>query len=105
MINDQSIKELTDKIALEFRPEKIILFGSHVSGSAGQDSDVDLLVILSFEGQAMRKSAEILRRVQPRIPVDLIVRTPKDVRERLGWNDFFLREIMERGKILYESSQ
>ena len=104
MVDDRSIKELTDRIAREFNPEKIILFGSHVSGSAGEDSDVDLLVILPFEGQATRKSAEILRRVQPRIPVDLIVRRPDDVRERLKWKDFFLREIMERGKTLYESS-
>jgi uncharacterized protein len=104
MVNDHSIKELTERIAREFHPEKIILFGSHVSGSAAEDSDVDLLVILPFEGHAIRKSTEILRKVQPRIPVDLIVRTPDYVRERLKWNDFFLREIIERGKTLYESS-
>jgi len=74
------------------------------AGAVGEDSDVDLLVILPFEGQAIRKSTEILRKIQPRIPVDLIVRTPDYVRERLKWNDFFLREIIERGKTLYESS-
>jgi predicted nucleotidyltransferase len=104
MVDEQSIKELTERIVREFHPQKIILFGSYVSGNAGEGSDVDLLVILPFEGQAIRKSAEILKKVQPRIPVDLLVHTPDYVRKRLEWNDFFLREIMERGKTLYESS-
>ena len=104
MVDEQSIKELTERIVREFHPQKIILFGSYVSGNAGEGSDVDLLVILPFEGQAIRKSAEILKKVQPRIPVDLLVHTPDYVRNRLEWNDFFLREIMDRGKTLYESS-
>jgi predicted nucleotidyltransferase len=104
MVDEQSIKELTERIVREFHPQKIILFGSYVSGNAGEGSDVDLLVILPFKGQAIRKSAEILKKVQPRIPVDLLVHTPDYVRKRLEWNDFFLREIMERGKTLYESS-
>ena len=94
MVDEQSIKELTERIVREFHPQKIILFGSYVTGSAGQDSDVDLLVILPFKEQAIRKSAEILKKVQPRIPVDLLVRTPDYIQRRLQWNDFFLREIM-----------
>ncbi len=104
MVDEQSIKELTDRIVGEFHPQKVILFGSYVSGNATEDSDVDLLVILPFEGEAVHKSTEILRKVQPRIPVDLVVRTPDYVQKRLQWNDFFLREIMDRGKTLYESS-
>ena len=104
MVDEQSIKDLTERIVQKFHPQKIILFGSYVTGSAGEDSDVDILVILPFKGDAIRKSTEILKTVQPRIPVDLLVRTPDYVRQRLEWNDFFLREIMDQGKTLYESS-
>ncbi|MBI4507617.1 MAG: nucleotidyltransferase domain-containing protein [Chloroflexi bacterium] len=82
----------------------MILFGSYAYGDPTGASDVDLLVILPFEGSNMRKAVEIMNRVSPRFPVDLLVRTPEQVRQRLAWNDFFLREVMEKGKVLYESA-
>lgn len=65
---------------------------------------MDILVIMPFKGLSVRKAVEILDEVKPRIPVDLLLRTPRQIRERLAWNDFFLREIMEKGKVLYESA-
>jgi predicted nucleotidyltransferase len=104
MIDPKSIADLCERIARQFRPQRIILFGSYAYGSPTEDSDVDLLVILPFEGQGMRKAAEILTHVNPRFPVDLVVRTPEEVRQRLAWNDFFLREVIEKGRVLYESA-
>ena len=97
------IQELADRIAREFQPQKIILFGSHARGDANEDSDVDLLIILPFEGKSYYEAAEIRSRVQPEFGVDLVVRTPEDVRRRLALGDFFLLEIMEEGRALYES--
>ncbi len=104
MADRRSIVTLSQQIARRFKPERIILFGSYASGKPRQDSDVDLLVILSHTGSATRKALEILAEVNPPIPVDLMVRTPDEIRRRLAWNDFFLREIMETGKVLYESA-
>jgi predicted nucleotidyltransferase len=104
MINHKSIAELAERIVEEFHPDRIILFGSSVLGTASEDSDVDLLVIMPIEGSGLRKAAEIVNKINPRIPVDLIVRDSEDVRHRLEKNDFFLREVMEKGKILYESA-
>jgi hypothetical protein len=56
------------------------------------------------EGSDLRKAAEIMNKICPRIPVDLIVRDPRDVQRRLESNDFFLREVIGKGKILYESA-
>ncbi len=96
------IQELADNIARRFRPERIILFGSHARGNAGPDSDVDLLVIMPHEQHAARKAAEITRRVHPgSFAVDLIVRSPEMVRERLQMNDWFLRDVMREGRVLY----
>ena len=41
---DKKIAEITDKIVKEFKPEKIILFGSYAWGKPNKDSDIDLLV-------------------------------------------------------------
>jgi uncharacterized protein len=99
----REIKNLCEKIALEFHPEKIILFGSHAYGKPQWDSDVDLLVIMPFRGRHTRKAIEILDRLNPATALDLLVRTPKQVEERLAMGDFFMREIIERGKVMYEA--
>jgi hypothetical protein len=67
-------------------------------------SDVDILVILPFEGKNAHKAAEILTKTNPRFPVDLITRTPEDVKDRFAKGDFFLKEILNKGRILYEAT-
>jgi len=104
MVKIEKIRQLSWKIAREFHPEKIILFGSYATGMQGEDSDVDLLIIMPFDGKPAHKAFEILQLVNPLFPIDLIVRTPKQVQQRLKWNDFFLRDIFQNGKILYEAS-
>ena len=104
MINMASIRALTEKIVEWYHPQQVILFGSYAYGSPTADSDVDLLVILPCQDKASRKAAEILNTVNPQFPVDLLVRTPEQMRQRLAENDFFLREIIQRGKVLYEAA-
>jgi len=99
----REIKHLCEKIALEFHPVKIILFGSHAYGKPQWDSDVDLLVIMPFKGRHTRKAIEILDRLNPATALDLLVRTPRQVEQRLAMGDFFMREIIERGKVMYEA--
>jgi len=104
MVAFSEIHELSQKIARQFQPEKIILFGSHAEGTAQADSDVDLLVIMSFEGKGFWKSLEILNRVNPSFPVDLLVRPPDDTRRRYEQYDPLVREALDKGKVLYERS-
>lgn len=104
MIAMDRILSVSDHIAQGFQPERIILFGSYAYGTPGEDSDVDLLVILPFEVKPVRKALEILQKTNPKIPLDLLVRTPEQVRERLDNQDWFMREIIEKGRILYESN-
>lgn len=104
MVDPKSILDLSERIVRKFHPQKIILFGSYAYGEPTSDSDVDLLVVLPFAGKDIQKAAEMLNQISPRIPVELVVRTPEQIQQRLQWNDFFLREIMEKGKVLYESA-
>jgi predicted nucleotidyltransferase len=99
------IKNLAGRIARQFRPERIVLFGSYARGDTGEDSDVDLLVVLPFEGKSYDKAAEIRSRAGPDFAVDLVVRTPEDVERRLEPGEFFIRDMMDEGRVLYESSR
>ena len=105
MITRRQIQAFADKVAAEFRPQKIILFGSYAYGRPSKHSDVDLLVIMPFRGSANKKAVQIDLRVRRSFPMDLIVRTPAKVRERVKLGDWFMREIMEKGKILYDAAR
>jgi predicted nucleotidyltransferase len=98
------ILKYAEQIARQFRPDRIILFGSYAYGKPTANSDVDILVIMPFEGKGTRKAAEILLATDPRFPIDLIVRTPDQVKTRIQLGDFFIREVTERGRVLYEAA-
>ena len=99
----REIKQLCGQIAREFHPEKIILFGSHAYGKPGWDSDVDLLIIMPFKGRPHRQAVNIRTRIEAPMAIDLLVRTPQEIKKRLEMEDFFIREILERGKVMYEA--
>lgn len=92
---------LIDEIATRFRPAQIILFGSHASGTAGIDSDVDLLVVTEIGGRPLRRAAEIYRSLDHRLPVDILVRSPEQMASPSP-GDIILREILEHGIPVYE---
>ena len=102
MVSMTDIQNLADKIAREFDPERIILFGSYAHGTPGPDSDVDLLVVLPFEGKPFWKSVEIINRVDPQFALDLIVRRPDDTERRFVQGDPLIHDAIEHGKVLYE---
>ena len=85
----------------EFHPKKIILFGSYADGTATPDSDVDLLVVMEFEGRPVDMAVRIGAECDDRFPMDLIVRRPEDLKRALETGDSFMKEIVEKGKVLY----
>ena len=103
MVSMSRIREFSRRIAVEYRPERIVLFGSYARGAVTPDSDVDMLIVMPFEGRSVHKSVEIRLKLRPPFPVDLIVRTPEMVRRRLEMGDNFIRDILETGKVLYEA--
>lgn len=104
MVAISAIQEMADLIARQFAPDRIVLFGSHATGTAGPDSDVDILVVMAFEGKPFWKSLEILNRVNRSFPVDLLARRPEEVGKRYALGDPLIRDAMDRGQVLYERS-
>lgn len=103
MVTMSEIKKLADRIAEEFKPDRIILFGSYADGVPDPDSDVDLLVLTDHDGKGWEYAARIRDRIRPPFPLDLIIRRPEQLRKRLADGDPFLSEIVERGEVLYEA--
>ena len=95
------IRRYARAIAQQFQPDKIILFGSYAYGTPHEDSDVDLLVIKPTWSQHSQ-AVQIRWALAPPFPMDLIVRTPKNMKWRLEEGDLFLTEIVSKGKVLYE---
>jgi predicted nucleotidyltransferase len=103
MVGLTDIQQIYEKIQREFKPDKIVLFGSYAWGTPRDDSDVDLLVILPYQGKAWRMASSIREQVQSCFPLDILVRNTEQIQARLAINDSFLTDIMTRGKVVYEA--
>jgi predicted nucleotidyltransferase len=98
------IERFGKEIGSQFGAEKVLLFGSYAAGTEQSDSDVDLLVVLAHQGRSIDKSVEIRMKLRPPFPVDILVRSPENVRQRLDMGDDFMRQILDNGKVLYEAN-
>jgi uncharacterized protein len=101
-IPQEAIDDLVRQIAEQFRPERIILFGSYAYGQPRPDSDVDLLVVMDTPQHWIDQGLEILNALDSDLAIDLLVRPPAVLNQRVALGDFFLREITQRGKVMYE---
>jgi predicted nucleotidyltransferase len=102
MVAQSTIQELARRIVQGFDPERIVLFGSYANGTARPDSDVDLLVVLPFEGKPFWKSLEIANYVNPPFAMDLLARRPDDMARRYALGDPLIKGALDHGKVLYE---
>lgn len=76
MVDMDEVQAFAERVVAEFRPQRIILFGSYARGTATPDSDVDLLIVLPFEGKSWRRMAR---------------------------GDHFLQQVLHEGRTLYEA--
>lgn len=97
-----AIAAMVHRLVTQFQPERIILFGSHARGTAGPDSDVDLLVILPVTGSKRAKQIEMRVALHDiRVPKDIIVATPEEVARRGHIVGTLMRPALQEGKVLY----
>lgn len=102
----KTIRAIAKFIAEKFNPEQIILFGSHAYGKPTAWSDVDLLVVMDVpDGKEAEISLEVMKAL-PKLTfhVDVIARSREVIERRKKLFDWFLIDITEKGKLLYERS-
>lgn len=96
------IDEMVRRIVKRFDPEKIILFGSHARGTAGPDSDIDLLVIMPVSGSKLAKQVEIRLALHDiRAAKDVIVVTPDEFERRRNIAGTVIRPALREGWVVY----
>jgi predicted nucleotidyltransferase len=103
MISRKEIQAFVDQVVERFRPTKVILFGSYAYGKPNADSDVDLLVVMRHRQSSLKVATRIRLACPHRFPMDLLVRSPAEIRKRLKIGDSFLREVTTKGIVLHEA--
>jgi uncharacterized protein len=104
-VTEEVLAEIVRRIVAALQPEKVILFGSYVSGTPSDDSDVDLLVILETKARPVDRYVAVSRLIRPRpFPLDILVKTPDEIAQALEEGDSFIREIVTQGRALYDRS-
>ena len=105
-ITAPKIRAAARKIARELHPEKIILFGSYAYGKPHVESDVDLLIVMESDERWTKRHIRVSNVLTPRpFPVDIVVRTPDELKKRLELGDCFIQEIVDKGIVLYERTR
>jgi predicted nucleotidyltransferase len=102
--NGTIIDDIVKKIVAGYSPQKIILFGSYASGIPNEDSDIDLLIIKETDKRPIDRWMEVkhlLRDRRREVPVSPLVYTSKELSDRMSLKDFFIQEVLEKGKVLY----
>ncbi|MHA1342228.1 MAG: nucleotidyltransferase domain-containing protein [Promethearchaeota archaeon] len=98
---EKEIDELVRQIVINYKPEKIILFGSATNKSIKKPNDIDLLIIKETKIPRLRRRADALQKVSYNIPLDVIVLTPEELKILKNKKSTFIEEILKKGTILY----
>lgn len=103
MVTREEIQLFVDDVVRRFHPMSVILFGSYAYGQPNDDSDVDLMVVMPHRGPGARIASKIRLACPRRFPMDLLVRSPARLKQRIHQGDPFLKEIATKGIVLHES--
>jgi predicted nucleotidyltransferase len=88
-----------------YKPEKIILFGSHAYGRPNKHSDFDFPIIKRTRRRDVDRIRDVSRIFGMRdFSLDVIVRTLREMKERLKDGNFFCEEILTKARVIYEKS-
>lgn len=102
----QELKRVTDIVVREYAPEKIFLFGSLANGAIHEGSDIDLAVIKKTKEKFIRRMHALRLLTRPQEAVDFIIYTPEEFKAmQVEGRSFLIKEILEKGKVIYEKGQ
>lgn len=103
LVTRRQIRAVVDRIVEAADPDKIILFGSYAHGKPTIDSDVDFLVVMESDERPAQRAIRIARELlDVPFPMDILVRTPHEIAHQLKIEDYFIREVIQQGQVLYE---
>ena len=92
-------------------PYKIVLFGSHANGTPNEHSDIDLMVILDNDHVSKTYQERLDKRMYVRtlvleinrkVPLDILVYSKAEYKIVKDYGNYFINEIEQTGKVIYE---
>jgi predicted nucleotidyltransferase len=100
---ERELRVLLERV-VDADTERVILFGSAARGTVGSTSDLDLLVVRRDPRRPVERAADLYRRAQPTLAVDLLVYTPEEL-EAARETSSFVRRILREGRVVYDRSR
>lgn len=102
-MSDAVLNRAVDALVREYRPDKVIVFGSVARGEAGEDSDLDLLVVKSGVGHIRPhdRHCEVIGIVPHEVGIDALVYTPEELERRVRLGDPFVKSVLSEGRVVY----
>jgi uncharacterized protein len=106
MVTDKVLEEATKRLVAEFHPVRVILFGSYARGTYDEHSDVDLLVVCSFDKTRRRSLMVAMDRALKGLPLarDIVILTPEEFERDRQIPGTLARPAWQEGKVLYEQA-
>ncbi len=105
-LQTETLGEVVHRIVKAVNPQKVVLFGSYARGGAGQESDIDLLVVMSSSEPRYKRALPIYRALRGvKVPLDIIVYTPEEIAEWSEVRQAFVTTALREGIVLYEKEQ
>ena len=101
---EQELQRLLPLIKAHFMPERVVLFGSLVTGATNAWSDIDLVIVQATDKRFLDRIKDVIRVLRPRVGVDILVYTPAEFAQLAQTRAFVRDEIIGKGKVLYERS-
>ena len=100
---NQTLEHVLRVIATQYRPHKVILFGSMAKGTVGEWSDLDLVIIKDTPLPFLQRLKEVALLCRAPVGVDFLVYTPAEFAQMIAEkNPFIVEEIVHKGKVIYE---
>jgi len=94
-VTEALLAGIIQRIVAQFQPYQVVLFGSYAYGTPDLESDLDLLVVMDSDEPMAQRIRRVTEVAKVRfLPMDIIVRTPTEMAQRLAMGDFFLAERM-----------
>ena len=108
-VTREMLQEIVQRIVDGLNPDQIILFGSYArygndpDSDPTPDSDLDLMVVMETDAHPVERTLAVSRLLRPRpFPMDILVRTPKEIKFALENHDSFIREVFSHGRVMYD---
>ena len=101
---EKNLQKALHILKKNYKPEKVILFGSLGGGRVMPQSDIDLFIV---KKNVPRRYWDRVKELAPMfkdcdVGIDFVVWTPKELEDKKNHGSFLEEEILRKGRVVYE---